>query len=196
MSASSSSTSRSTQPGPPSASHAPSTEARRLARRRPASAPAITARTRSRRSCPAGGNAARRAGSCIAAHTVASSAPAHKAFRSASVSPHHGARSNASHAVRSARCESARVSASRSCTTGRSPRGSISMARNASPASRRAGITSSRCLRLRTRIATLAPAASSTICATRRPSAAPSPWANGCTCTALPACGCTACERA
>ncbi len=130
----------------------------------------------------------------MAPQTVVSSGVPQSAVRSASVSPHHGARSTASHAVRSARCDSARVSASRSCTTGRSPRGSISIARKARPAARSRGITSRRWLRFLTRIATRASPDRATISATSWPSGAPSPSRKGCTCTALPSCGCTACD--
>ena len=48
------------------------------------------------------------------------------ALRVASDAPHHGARSTASHAVRSPRWQSARVSATRSRTTGTSPSGTSS----------------------------------------------------------------------
>ncbi len=83
--------------------------------------------------------------------------PPTSARRSASGSPHQGARSTASHAARSAAWHSARVRATRSCTPWRSPSGSMSTARKRSPASRSAGTIRSRCVRLRTRMAILVP---------------------------------------
>ena len=83
------------------------------------------------------------------------SVPSASAQRSASVSPHHGARSTASQASRSAGCAAARVSASRSCTTGRRPSCSISIARKRNPAARSRGTIRSRWLRLRTSTATV-----------------------------------------
>ena len=59
---------------------------------------------------------------------MGSSSPASRC-RSASLSPHHGARKTASHATRSAGCRSARVSANRSRISCRSLSGSISTAR-------------------------------------------------------------------
>ena len=54
--------------------------------------------------------------------------------KSASVSPHHGARNTDNHATLSAVCNRQRVNASRSCITGRCASDSISTARNPIPA--------------------------------------------------------------
>ena len=79
------------------------------------------------------------------------------AYRSASLRPHHGARSTASHANLSAKCANARVNTSKSCTTGRRSSFSILIARNRSPTFRNCGIISSyKTVRVRPRIAMVA----------------------------------------
>ena len=111
ISASSRSVASSQHAGPPSASHAPSTRSRRLPRRR------CCERGIQHAAHPCRAGLARRHRAARRARRRASLPTPYRARLppgrqvATGVNPHHGARSTASHAARSAGCASARVSA-------------------------------------------------------------------------------------
>ena len=91
------------------------------------------ARSRARRGRSSAAQRASRAGSAIASKISCRSFRPESALRVGRRAPHHGARSTASQALRSARSYSARASCTRSATTTRSPSGTRSTPRACRP---------------------------------------------------------------